>query len=77
MVRLERGGRLIKTWWAALLHMRSTYMGTITYTRPTKTTIEVNDTPEVREMAKELGWVEAKAKSRPKPKTKAKPKAKS
>lgn len=46
-------------------------MTTKTYTRPSGTTITVNDTVETRELAESQGW---KAKAKPKTKAKAKPK---
>jgi len=42
-------------------------MSTITYTRPTGTTLTVNDCPETRALAAENGWVEAGAKPKEKP----------
>jgi len=48
-------------------------MTTITYTRPTGTTLTVNDTPETRALAAESGWVEAGAKPAPKAPKKEKP----
>lgn len=43
-------------------------MTTITYVRPTGTTLTANDCPETRALAAENGWVEQGAKPAPKEK---------
>jgi len=49
-------------------------MTTITYERPTGSTLTVNDTPETRALAAENGWVEAGTKpAKEKPAKKEKP----
>jgi len=47
-------------------------MTTITYERPSGSTLTVNDTPETRALAAENGWVEAGTKKE-KPAKKEKP----
>jgi len=47
-------------------------MTTITYDRPSGSTLTVNDTPETRALAAENGWVEAGTKKE-KPAKKEKP----
>jgi len=48
-------------------------MTTITYERPTGSTLTVNDTPENRAYAAENGWIEAGTKPAPKAPKKEKP----
>jgi len=65
-------GRLRDTL-SRLFFLRRMDMSTITYVRPTGTTITVHDVPEMRAYATENGWVEAGTKPAPKAPKKEKP----